>query len=243
MDEDLLGSTLSNFKNTEVSCLTDYLDQIDDQRIPAEVRLYNFSRFSRFQDITKLLVFFELFKLIRDVHGDIIEFGVHNGGTLFNLAHCSEILEPRNYTRKIWGVDVFGEVEVEGVKTLRTDNIESLRRSVAIFNNSCFMNQFKKINLIEGSVRRGCDTLLGDKSHVLPAMIIVHVGRYADEQIVISEGWRRLVKGGIMVFGSLNCADTPQCTKALLSSKLPGASTLKRMPFATKYSWLEKQTW
>ena len=104
-------------------------------------------------------------------------------------------------------------------------------------------NQFKKINLIKDTTPGGLYTLFSEKSVVLPAMIIVHLGRYSDEKSVIKEGWARLMKGGIMVFGSLNRDATPQCTTAFLDAKISNSSELKRFPFSTQCSWIKKIEW
>ena len=72
-----------------------------------KIVLYNFPRYIRHQEVNRFLVCHELFKRIKNIHGSIIQVGVLDGNKLFSFAHFSEIYEPRNYTRKIYGFDTF----------------------------------------------------------------------------------------------------------------------------------------
>ena len=70
-------------------------------------KLENFTKYVRRQNLSKLLVRHELFKLQSNIKGSIIECGVHEGGGLMTWAHLSAIMEPHNYSRKIIGFDTF----------------------------------------------------------------------------------------------------------------------------------------
>lgn len=57
--------------------------------------------------VTQMLTRIELFKLIQDVQGSIVECGVHRANSLFLYYHLSSILEPYAFTRKVIGFDTF----------------------------------------------------------------------------------------------------------------------------------------
>lgn len=71
------------------------------------LKLRSFGLYAPRQVITDFLVRYELFKLVLDIPGSILELGVFNGQGLLTYAHASAILEPNNITRKIFGFDTF----------------------------------------------------------------------------------------------------------------------------------------
>ena len=66
------------------------------------------------------------------------------------------------------------------------------------------------------------------------------IGLYKEEKYILNNLFDKMPKGGIIVFGSLNSKDTPECTKALLKS-IGLNHKICRFDFATKYSYLIKK--
>jgi hypothetical protein len=58
--------------------------------------------------ISKLLYQYELYKLIKDVPGAVLEFGVFKGASFIRFLTFRSILE-NNYSRKFFGFDLFGK--------------------------------------------------------------------------------------------------------------------------------------
>ena len=58
--------------------------------------------------ISKLLYQYELYKLIKDVPGAVLEFGVFKGVSFIRFLTFRSILE-NNYSRKFFGFDLFGK--------------------------------------------------------------------------------------------------------------------------------------
>ena len=63
--------------------------------------------FSNRVGVQSLITRYELYKLILNVPGDIIECGVYKGNSLAFLAHLSVILEPFSINRRLIGFDTF----------------------------------------------------------------------------------------------------------------------------------------
>jgi len=72
-----------------------------------DVKLANFPKYVRRQELTRLLALYELFKKVVNVKGSVIECGVYRGFGLMAWANFSAILEPTNLTRRIYGFDTF----------------------------------------------------------------------------------------------------------------------------------------
>lgn len=58
--------------------------------------------------IGKLIAHYELYKMIVNLPGAVVECGIFKGNSLFRLAHFRDLLESR-YSRKIIGFDIFGD--------------------------------------------------------------------------------------------------------------------------------------
>ena len=72
-----------------------------------ELKLENFPKYIKRQNLTRLLALYEIFKLTLEVKGSIVECGVNQGFGLMSWAKFSSIIEPINLTRRIYGFDTF----------------------------------------------------------------------------------------------------------------------------------------
>lgn len=62
---------------------------------------------------SKFIAHYELYKMIKDIPGEIVEFGVFKGASLIRWATFRELLET-SFSRKIIGFDVFGKFPRQG---------------------------------------------------------------------------------------------------------------------------------
>ena len=58
--------------------------------------------------IGKLIYHYEIYNIIKNLPGDILEFGVFKGSSLIRFMTFRSILE-NNYSRKIYGFDTFNK--------------------------------------------------------------------------------------------------------------------------------------
>jgi len=80
-----------------------YLKSLNDLMV-SETKSYsdvlslssNLSRYLSYGELARLLVRYELLKLIKNQSGDIVEFGVFMGSGITNFLTLSELLEPHN---------------------------------------------------------------------------------------------------------------------------------------------------
>src|SRR5436190_19899110 len=70
-------------------------------------KLENFAKYVPRQNLARFLARYELFQIIQNVQGSIVECGVLFGGGLMAFANLSAILEPYNFQRRIIGFDTF----------------------------------------------------------------------------------------------------------------------------------------
>src|SRR6056300_721659 len=80
---------------------------MDDKKALANMNLLTFSRFVGREELAKFCIYYEIMKEVVGVTGFIADCGVRHGFSLFSFANLSEILEPYNFNRKIYGFDTF----------------------------------------------------------------------------------------------------------------------------------------
>jgi hypothetical protein len=84
--------------------LTDFIETSNE---PLLSKFRAFSVYTPRQAVTVFLERYEVFKLIKNTPGSIVECGVGSGQGLMAFAHFCSIFEPYHYTRKIIGFDTF----------------------------------------------------------------------------------------------------------------------------------------
>jgi len=247
-----INADLSTYSSKEIETFTAFKKQLDNFSGGPGLLMSNFSRFVRFQDTTRFLIMYELYKKIVNVHGSIIEIGVLNGFNIFSFAHFCEIFEPRNYTRKILGFDTFeghtsqilekdGEVGLaESTEGFATHSYDELQKSVELFNNSIQFNQFEKIRLIKGDAVKTIPEYYENHPELLVSLLICYTDIYAPTRVALEKFWPRMPKGSIVLIASSNYEKSPGEITAFDDVLGVGNFELRRFPFATRASYIVK---
>ena len=126
-----------------------------------EIKLGNFTKYIRRQNLTRLLALYELFKKVLNVKGSIIECGIYRGFGLMAWANMSAILEPANITRRIYGFDTFegftscGEEDKTDATDIKAgdfhaNSFEELNELIKIYDKNRFLGHISKVQLIKG---------------------------------------------------------------------------------------------
>lgn len=260
----LINSDFRRFRAGEVDSLTAHISAIQDEVVRngaagAGKLLANFARYARTMDITRLLVFYEIFKKIIDVQGSIIDLGVLHGNSLFSMAHFSEIFEHRNYVRKIYGFDTFEghllddydendavtEYELTQYKSFNKDTVSTkseLEISINNFDADRFMKQFEKIHLVKGDAFETIPAFARDNPGLVVSLLICGTDIYKPTLAALTHFYPLMPKGGVVLLGATGFGETPGETKALQEVLGIGAVRLERFSFATKWSYFVKES-
>jgi hypothetical protein len=213
-------------------------------------KLWSFSRFAPRQRMTMLLSKYEIMKQLLEVQGSIIEVGVHFGAGLFEWAQFCEILEPRNYQRKIYGFDNFAGFESISEKDqhvsksvhlksggLKADVYSDLKENIEIFDLTRNLGHIEKISLLKGNALKTIPKFVADNPQLVVSLLYLDVDLYEPTKAALEHFLPRMPKGSIIVFDELNCEKFPGETVAV--HELIGISnlTIKRSPFDTWMSY------
>lgn len=216
------------------------------------LKFRNFSVFTPRQVISDFLVRYELFKLILDVPGDILEFGVFFGQGLFSYAQFSAILEPYYINREIIGFDTFagfpeisdkdstGNLELLRAGGLKADCYETLIHASQLFDQNRYLGHIPKIRLVKGDVTNVLDEFIADNPHVMIAILYMDLDLYQPTKEVLAKLYDRVPVGGVVAFDQLNHRSFPGETVAFWEELGGKGCSLKRLPFCSRISYFIK---
>ena len=218
--------------------------------------LSSFTRFVRPIDITRFLVYYECFQKIKNIQGVVIDLGVLHGHSTFSIAHVAEILEPRNYTRRIIGFDTFTGYDVksfteqDGISKSEIDqfvafnesfsSLEELTAAAKLFSSGQLLPQFEKIEFVAGNAVETIPVWLEKNPGISVAMIILGTDIYEPTKVALDCFYERMPKGSLLLFGAANYNPNPGETKAIMDTIGLQNMRLERFDFATKFSYALK---
>lgn len=206
-----------------------------------ENKMDNFSKYIRRQSLTRFLAQYEIFKLILNVKGSIVECGVFRGGGLMTWAKLSSILEPVNLTRRIYGFDTFegfpsiskNDLKALGetikVGDLYSDSFDELNELIKIYDSNRFLGHVDKVHLVKGDASKSIPCFIKNNPHVLISLLFLDFDLYEPTSVAIKYFYPRIPKGGIIAFDELDNPLWPGETAAMLEKI--GASNLKIQRF------------
>lgn len=227
-------------------------DAFEGSALPLPLRLQNFPRHVRRQDLARFLAKYEIFKQVLTVNGSIAECGVFAGGGIMAWHDCSAILEPYNHTRRIVGFDTFsgfpavhekdlaaGESEHLHAGALRTSNtmqgeIEGL---VALHDRNRPLGHIPKVELVAGDACANIPAYLGAHPHLLFSLLYLDFDIYEPTRVALEHLYPPVVKGGIVAFDELNCPEFSGETSAPLGTLALKQVELRRFPFGPYSSY------
>ncbi len=209
---------------------------------PLEARLDTFPRYVRRQSLTRFLALYEIFRQVLEVKGSVIECGVFRGFGLMAFAQMSAVLEPVNFTRRVYGFDTFegfasvGErdrtahLEV-GSGVLASDSFEELRRLIEIFDANRPLGHIPKVHLVKGDATETIPRFVKEHPHLVVSLLFLDFDLYAPTKVAIEAFLPRMPKGAILAFDELDNPLWPGETLALLDTIGISNLRLRRHPF------------
>lgn len=200
------------------------------------------------QTFTSILTRIELFKMIREVQGSVVECGVYKANNLMTFFHMSNIYEPFAFTRKVIGFDTF-----EGFPSISTSDptavvghlsdtnyplISELVRSQEI--NKALPN-INKIELVKGDVHKTIPEYKKNNPQLIIALLYLDFDLYEPTKLALEELLPLVPQGGIIAFDELNQFRWAGETKALDAILGITNVELKKFSFDPHVSYFQKK--
>lgn len=222
----------------------------NEDEVSTLLKLWSFSLYVPRQTVTDYLVRYELFKMILDVPGSVVELGTFNGQGLMSFAQFSAIHEPNHVQRVFYGFDTFTGVPGISEKDMSAGTAENIRpegfnadsylrikRAIELFDANRFIGHRPKVHLVQGDICETVPTFLEQNPHLMIALLYLDIDLYNPTVKALKTFLPRVPKGGLVVFDELNTPAYPGETLALMDTIGIGNVALKKLPFCSRISY------
>jgi hypothetical protein len=241
--------SLKNHRESDIKYYDNLNDYWDNSIGTNLDKLKAFTKYVPFSEFPRLFARYEIFKKILNVHGNIIECGVHQGGGLMTWAILSSIFEPINHIRKITGFDTFDgfpeltnedsvkENDNAKVGGLAVNSFEDLQAAIQLYDSFRPLGHINKVELIKGDASLTIEKYLLDNPHLVISLLYLDFDIYKPTKKAIELLLPRMPKGSIIAFDELNNKDWPGETLAVLETIGINNLKIERFSFQPQISF------
>jgi hypothetical protein len=210
--------------------------------IPPEELVDNLALYLRRQPLTDLLSLDALYRMILDVPGVIMEFGVHRGRHLAALTALRGVYEPYNPHRRIVGFDTFtGFPDVADIDTTSPSAVAGrfaltdsyprhLRDVLDAHEQGEHLGHIRRTLIVQGDVRETLPRYLEDNAHTVIALAYLDLDLYEPTRDTINAVRPYLTQGSVLAFDELAHAKWPGETAALRDTLGTDHGNLRSLP-------------
>lgn len=221
-------------------------------QVPLSTLADNFAKYARRQEITRFLARHELFQMVQNIQGCVVECGVYAGQGLMSWAQLSAILEPVGGAfRHIYGFDTFAGFpgvhakDLEGSVSLnwregdlKMDSFADLQRCIELFDENRFLPQFPKVSLIKGDFMKTAHEFIETNPHILVSLLYLDFDLYEPTKRALEIFLPRMPKGGVLAFDEINHPLWPGETRAVLETLDLSQYEVKKFPYEINMSYI-----
>ena len=170
-------------------------------------------RFAGRRATAKLLAHYEIFKMVADLPGHIVECGVFRGDSLLRFANFCEIFSTYDRSFDVIGFDNFEGFpsfhEKDGARTGDHDKVEGgwssreyrdeLYDLINVFDHDRFAPQKPRIRVIEGDIMETVPRYGVENPGTVVKLLHLDADLYEPTKMALEVFWDRLVIGGVLV--------------------------------------------
>ncbi len=207
--------------------LNAFVEQADASTM---AKMSTFPVYTTRQVITRFIERYEIYKLCKNVPGNIIECGVAGGRGLMSFAHFCSIFESYHYARKIIGFDTFEgfagitdkdrSSKAEHMKPggLNYGYYDILQEAISLYDENRALGHIKKVELVKGDISETFPKYLESNPSLVIGMLYLDLDLYKPTLDTLKLALDRIPKGGVIAFDELNHPDYPGETLAVLEA-------------------------
>ena len=178
--------------------------------------------FATRQEISDTLARVELYKLISDIPGYIVECGSNTGNHLMLFALLSTVCEPYAINRKIISFDTFDGFrsinEEKDGKLSENDfsmsDFDLLEECIEIYDMNRNMSHMKKINLIKGDATKTIPQWVKQNKEAVISLLYLDFDLYEPTLVSLDNLFDLIPKGGCVAFDEFSYDKFPGETLA-----------------------------
>ncbi|MFA5878092.1 MAG: TylF/MycF/NovP-related O-methyltransferase [Candidatus Staskawiczbacteria bacterium] len=223
---------------------------VQENRPTTEI-IDDFPKYASRQVLSRFLAQHELFKMVSDIKGSIIECGVFRGSGLMTWAKLSAIYEPANYHREIIGFDTFSgfpDVDVKDKSENKNadakkggvfaDSYAELKRVIDLYDLNRFLSHVEKVKLVKGDFLKTGPEFLKKNRHIVVSLLYLDFDIYKPTKEALKIFLPRMPHGSILVFDEINNPSWPGETAALIEELDIKKYTFKNFYYEPNISYI-----
>jgi hypothetical protein len=198
--------------------------------------------------VQTLISRYELYKMILEVPGDIVECGVYQGNSFLWLAHLSVILEPYAINRRFIGFDTFtGFTNIDekydpndiSNNNFSDTSVELIEKSLQALDVVRPVNRIKRFELVKGDIIETVPKYVKDNPAFTCSMLILDTDLYRPTLTALKHILPHMPKGSLVVFDEYNYENFRGETRALKDYKEIGNFKIKRFRYDSCLAYFE----
>jgi len=232
---------MKKFRTEEEQQVGQNIERIFERSVePIEVRIENFPKYVRRQQLKRFLALYEIFKLVLPVKGSVVECGVFRGFGVMSWAKLSAMLEPENLTRRVYGFDTFegfpnvSEKDHNRVADvleggLYANSFDELSDLIVEYDRDRFLGHIEKVSLVRGDAATTIPQFVKEHPHLVVSLLFLDMDLYEPTKVAIEHLVPRMPKGAVLAFDELDNPMWPGETLALLESIGIGSLRIQRL--------------
>lgn len=207
----------------------DYISKLEGLWDGPTDLIFNFNVFVGSVNMARLLAYYEMYKQVVDISGDIADVGTYRGASLMSFAKLIKIFEPYSQTRA-HGFDWFkgmapGDDDAAENKGKYVPSKEILQRLVSLQGLDGFV-ELHDMDLTSADL----PAFLAERPWLRFKLIFLDCGIADVMQATLEHMYPRLVPGGILMLDHFNNAMSPQ--ESAIVQSFTGEAVVRQIPFS-----------
>lgn len=174
----------------------------------------NFQIYTRRIFLKRFLAHYELFRIVVDLPGDIVELGVYRGSSLMSWANFLEVRNMGDRQKQVFGFDNFTGItsfsEEDGKHDARVNKIMGgydsaafeaiLEDAISIFDKDRFIPYKPRVVLVKGNIEETVPRFIEENPGLRLSLVHFDCDMYKPTKVGLEAFWPRVVPGGIVLF-------------------------------------------
>jgi len=198
------------------------VEMFEKSPLPLDERLFNVGMYTRSSVLVKFLVMSDIYQRIKNIPGQLLEFGTWWGQNLILLENLRAIYEPFNKQRIIVGFDTFegyttlsdkdkaSEVWQEKSYNTGTGYVEYLRELLEVHEGSNVLGHVRGSHkLIVGDVEVTAPAYFADYPASIVAFAYFDMALYKPTKAALVAIKPHLISGSVILLDELTWAESP----------------------------------
>ena len=247
VDQPDYSRTYSSIEKSEniIPTVKEFLEKNPDEF------LYQIGLFTNRQILARFLFFKEMYSHIKNIHGNVAEFGTRWGQNIIWMENLRGLIEPYNHNRRFLAFDTFsgfpGTDNKDGTSKLigkggygmGWENYDLvLERLLKHHENQSPISHIKKFKIIKGDVNETLPLYIDKNPHTIFALAYFDMDLYKPTLESLKIIIKRMPKGGVIGFDELNHENFPGETEAFLEIFGGNLPKLYRSEFSPHTSYI-----